>query len=203
MYADYLNGVRMAWLPRADGQRERPASVMKTAHTRCCGERLSRQLCVVVCALSFLRWWAASHRGGMGEAYRGGHYLDGDDTKAIRNPNPERAFPWGDEAPNADGVFRCNHDGADDGFASLAPVGSFAEYSSPYGARDMAGNVNEWTLDWYTTPYHAGLDGYRVVRGGSWLDMPEGCDAVSGATLLPMKEGPTMGMRGLYAPPAR
>lgn len=209
MYAEYLN-------ERADGvgYHERMANEERSGLVR--GEDgaytvLSGKEAYPVSyvswydALSFLRWCGLRlpTEAEWEKAYRGGHYLDGDATKAIPNPNPERAFPWGDEAPNADGVFRCNHDGADDGFAGLAPVGSFAEYSSPYGARDMAGNVNEWTLDWYTTPYHAGLDGYRVVRGGSWLDMPEGCDAVSGATLLPMKEGPTMGMRGLYVPPAR
>lgn len=135
------------------------------------------------------------------KAYCGGLFLDGDETKARPNLNPARRFPWGDELPNEGGQFRCNYDGPDDGFESTAPVGSFSAFNSPYGACDMAGNVNEWTADWYTTTYHAGLDGYRVVRGGSWLDVPEGCDGVTGATTLPLKESSIMGFRGALSAP--
>jgi formylglycine-generating enzyme required for sulfatase activity len=151
-------------------------------------------------AVGFLRWCGLRlpTEAEWEKAYCGGLFLDGDETKAEPNPAPERKYPWGDDAPNAGGVYRCNHENAEDGFEGLAPVGSFAAYSSPYGARDMAGNVNEWTFNWYTTPYHGGLDGYRVTRGGSWLDVPEGCDGVTGATFLPAKEGSTMGFRGVY-----
>jgi len=131
----------------------------------------------------------------------GGAFLDGDETKAVPNPLPDRRFPWGNELPNDGGEFRCNYDGPDDGFADTAPVGRFAAFAGPYGACDMAGNVNEWTANWYTTTYHAGLDGYRVVRGGSWLDVPEGCDGVTGATTLPLKESSIMGFRGALSAP--
>ena len=152
-------------------------------------------------AVGFLRWCGLRlpTEAEWEKAYCGGLYLDGDETKAEPNPSPERKYPWGDDAPDANGIYRCNHDNATDGFEGLAPVGSYAAYSSPYGARDMAGNVNEWTLNWYTTPYHGDIDGYRVTRGGSWLDVPEGCDGVTGATVLPMKEGSTMGFRGVLS----
>lgn len=134
------------------------------------------------------------------KAYRGGLYLDGDELKKQPNPHPKRRYPWGDEAPDTDGRYRCNYDGEEDGFAQTAPVGSFAEFSSPYGVCDLAGNVAEWTLDWYSTSYHAGLDGFRVARGGSWMAVPEGCDAVTGATQLPLTENSIMGFRGARDP---
>lgn len=153
-------------------------------------------------ATGFLRWCGLRlpTESEWEKAYRGGIYLDGDATKQVPNPNPERRYPWGDEVPDAGGTFRCNYDTDADGYAGTAPVASFAAFSSPYGVYDMAGNVNEWTLDWYTTSHHAGLDGYRVVRGGSWLDVPEGVDGVTGATILPLKESSIMGFRGVLAP---
>lgn len=135
------------------------------------------------------------------KASTGGLFLDGDATKEVPNPLPARTYPWGNEAPDDGDVFRCNFDGEDDGYSGLAPICSFSDYNSPYDICDLSGNVKEWTQDWYTTSHHAGLDGYRVVRGGSWLDMPEGCDGVSGATVLPLKESSIMGFRGALSAP--
>jgi len=70
-----------------------------------------------------------------------------------------------------------------DGFPDTAPVGRFAEYdsSSGFGVIDMAGNVAEWTNNWYYgNAYAEGMDiygpsdptGVKTVRGGSWADEP-------------------------------
>jgi formylglycine-generating enzyme required for sulfatase activity len=70
-----------------------------------------------------------------------------------------------------------------DGFPETAPVGQFSEYdnSSGFGVIDMAGNVAEWTNNWYDgNAYSDGNDVYgpneptgeKVVRGGSWADEP-------------------------------
>lgn len=62
----------------------------------------------------------------------------------------------------------------EDGFATTSPVGHFG--LSPVGLSDMAGNVWEWTADWYGS--YAGRSGdldapasgsSKVQRGGSFL----------------------------------
>jgi formylglycine-generating enzyme required for sulfatase activity len=153
-------------------------------------------------AANFLQWCGLRlpTEAEWEKALRGGLYLDGDKAKTKANPLPERRYPWGDESPNAEGVFRCNFDGADDGFEYTAPVGTFAKFASPYGICDLAGNVAEWTLDWYTTSHHAGLDGFRVARGGSWMAVPVACDAITQATQLPIRESSIMGFRGVKGP---
>jgi len=106
--------------------------------------------------------------------------------KAARGAD-QRLYPWGDEAPDGGGlVYRANygtdqccHESAQDGFLNTAPVGSFPLGVSPYGLHDMAGNVWEWTQDWYSPDYFAfspsrapsgPLTGEeRVLRGGSWI----------------------------------
>jgi formylglycine-generating enzyme required for sulfatase activity len=70
-----------------------------------------------------------------------------------------------------------------DGAAVLAPPGSYSWGEGPYGTRDQAGNVAEWTADAYVgehdkrgydglgsiNPFREGLANEpRVVRGGSW-----------------------------------
>jgi len=149
-------------------------------------------------AMAFLDWCGLRlpTEAEWEKAYRGGRFLDGDALARQPNPAPERAYPWGDEPPAGD-VQRCNHAGDEDGFESTAPVCSFPAYPSPYGACDMAGNVAEWTLDWYSTSHHADIDGYRMRRGGSWRSVPEGVDAVSGATSLPLKGSGVVGFRGV------
>jgi len=150
-------------------------------------------------AVAFLHWCGLRlpTEAEWEKAFSGGIYLDGDESKKKPNPLPQRRYPWGNEPPDANGIYRCNYDGADDGFEYTAPVGSFDKFNSPYGVCDLAGNVAEWTLDWYSTSYHVGLDGFRMVRGGSWMAVPAACDAITGATQLPLKESSIMGFRGV------
>jgi len=94
-----------------------------------------------------------------------------------------RIYPWGNVF---DGIFlnycdaHCENGDRtfDDGYQFSAPVGSYPAGISPYGAFDMAGNVWEWTADWYDDDYYADSPArnpggpvsgqYRVLRGGSW-----------------------------------
>jgi len=207
MYADYLNevgGEGAGWNSRMS--REDRCGIMQNSdHTYSVVEGRENYPVTYVSwydATGFLQWCGLRlpTEADWEKVVRGGLYLDGDETRQQPNPLPERQFPWGNEMPDANGVCRCNFDGDADGFAHTAPVGSFAEFASPYGICDLAGNVAEWTLDWYSTSFHAGLDGFRVVRGGSWMAVPVACDAVTGATQLPLKETSIMGFRGVIGP---
>jgi formylglycine-generating enzyme required for sulfatase activity len=86
--------------------------------------------------------------------------------KAARGPSG-LSYPWGDTPALANLNAGMQLDGA-------TSVGSFPEGASPYGALDMAGNVWEWTADWYQpyagSTFQSDLFGqkYKVVRGGSW-----------------------------------
>ena len=86
-----------------------------------------------------------------------------------------RRYPWGDDAP---------HWSKPRAFHQTDPVMSFSEDASPYGVFDMAGNVLEWTKDWFDSKYYRqlakgtndnptgaakrqGLEHPLVVKGGS------------------------------------
>ena len=86
-----------------------------------------------------------------------------------------RTYPWGEEID----CTMANYDNC--GHNKTKPVGSYPSGASPYGAMDMAGNVWEWCADWYDNNYYCNSPSrnptgptsgkYRVLRGGSWLDL--------------------------------
>jgi formylglycine-generating enzyme required for sulfatase activity len=78
--------------------------------------------------------------------------------------------------------------GYDDGFARTAPVGSFPEGASAYGALDMIGNVQEWVQDnfidhfYETGPKNDPVasderSGMRLLRGCSFTSYPRNARA--------------------------
>jgi formylglycine-generating enzyme required for sulfatase activity len=92
--------------------------------------------------------------------------------KAARGTE-QLVYPWGNE---------WDPDGAntkESGYRGTTAVGSFPQGASPYGAMDMAGNVAEWTTDWFkaypggdfASPYFG--EQYRVIRGGGWFTEQE------------------------------
>jgi formylglycine-generating enzyme required for sulfatase activity len=90
--------------------------------------------------------------------------------RAARGGLDRKRYPWGDEG----GRGRA-HSGSSSGPTA---VGSFAP--NAYGLYDMAGNVWEWTSDWYERDYYSlspernptgpAKGQYRVIRGGGWTE---------------------------------
>ena len=77
-------------------------------------------------------------------------------------------FPWGNTW-NPDAINSGDNTQWEDG---IAPVGTYPNSKSPYGAYDMAGNVWEWVADDYR-PYAGNKEpspddgtGKKVLRGG-------------------------------------
>ncbi len=88
---------------------------------------------------------------------------------AAQGPS-KRSLPWGDKtAPH-----RANLVGEEDGFLSVAPVGSFPLGAGPYGAMDMIGNVWEWVDSVHSSllkdpePKKNKTKTLRIAKGGSW-----------------------------------
>jgi formylglycine-generating enzyme required for sulfatase activity/serine/threonine protein kinase len=78
----------------------------------------------------------------------------------------KRIYPWGDTRDDVRGKF---------GSQVLAPVDSFSNGVSAYGAFNMAGNAAEWVEDAYKpypgAPSSEGFDAnLRIARGGSVAD---------------------------------
>lgn len=102
---------------------------------------------------------------------------------AARGGLDDARFPWGDREPDDTEFFPCNIwqgrfpdiDLGRDGFASTAPARSFEP--NGYGLYNMVGNVWEWTAEPFkvrslkksVARAHAGKEGYRLTKGGSFL----------------------------------
>jgi formylglycine-generating enzyme required for sulfatase activity len=118
-----------------------------------------------------------------------------------------RTYPWG----HIYNPKLCNHgrfalDPLDDsdGFAELAPVGSFPQGRTPEGVDDLAGNVEEWVSDWYAPDYPETTvvnptgpknGDEKVVRGGSFADGRAWMRAAARSWSLPSLKRPARGFR--------
>ncbi len=95
-----------------------------------------------------------------------------------------RTYPWGDTW--REGVANTKEGGA----GSAEIVGSYPQGASPYGVEDMAGNVWEWTEDWYNADQLG-----RVIRGGAWNAIHSWAQAFARNQLPPQTLQENVGFR--------
>ena len=116
-------------------------------------------------ALAYCKWtgtrlpteaeWELAARGNVKDAI----YSWGDDASEL----DKRLNSWGGEFPVTNNTL--------DGFEQRAPVASYAP--NDFGLYDMAGNVWEWTSDWYNTKYYKILKNkVEIVRNPSGAEEP-------------------------------
>ena len=139
---------------------------------------------------------------------------------AARGGHNDYIYPWGNDLVAADkanfwqGDFPY-YNTDKDGFDGAAPVGSFP--ANGFGLYDMAGNVWEWTADWYHADYYKKLSksgitdnprgpkssydpaepgvSKRSIRGGSFLCNDSYCAGYRSSAR--MKSSPDSGMMHL------
>ncbi len=134
---------------------------------------------------------------------------------AARGPRL-REFPWGDTYnPRLanHGSFAPDTDDLTDGFAAVAPVGSFPDGRTPQGLLDLAGNAAEWVADFYDVtdagfgyapisimnPKGPATGSHHVVRGGSYADGAAWLRTAARGTISELRS-PHVGFRCAYDP---
>ena len=106
---------------------------------------------------------------------------------AARGGLAGKPFVWGNDfRPNGKWMANThqghfpNSDTGEDGYIGLAPVAKYAP--NGYGLYDMAGNVWQWTSDWYRPDYYQ-----QLAAAGGVARNPQGPDA----SLDPAEPGTT------------
>jgi len=134
--------------------------------------------------------------------------------KAARGTDGRR-YPWGHMQPFVD-IANYNRGVWVSDAITLVPVNSGLEGmsvrhglkeggKSPYGLFHMAGNAAEWVADWYDREYYQkspeknptgpSQGEKRVLRGGSWADLPAALRVTARFSAEPDFEDRTMGFR--------
>jgi sulfatase modifying factor 1 len=96
---------------------------------------------------------------------------------AARGGLAGKPFVWGDEfRPHGKWMANTNQgqfpvkDTGEDGFVGIAPVAQYP--ANNYGLYDMAGNVWQWTTDWYRPDYYQ-----QLAAAGGITRNPKGPDS--------------------------
>lgn len=115
-----------------------------------------------------------------------------------------RLYPWGNQVPIKElANFAL---GARFSYSQvLLPVRTYEAGKSPYGVYQMAGNAYEWVQDWYATNYYETSPErnpqgppqgqFKILRGGSWSDLPKYLLTYARFKLLPDTRNSYTGFR--------
>ena len=122
--------------------------------------------------------------------------------RAAAGSDAPRTYPWGDSPPDCS---KANFAGC---VGDTDRVGRRPAGQSPYGAFDMAGNVWEWTADWYDASYYRqspsqdpvgpATGTLKVVRGGCWMSGENSLRTTCRKAELPGLWAPNVGFRCVY-----
>jgi formylglycine-generating enzyme required for sulfatase activity len=145
--------------------------------------RLSRRVGRAIRLPTEAEWEYACRAGTTTPFYFG-------DTISSEQANYDGSYTYG-SAPA--GVYR----------KRTMPVGSFP--ANAWGLHDMHGNVWEWCADWYGADYYAqsptadplgpASGQGRVLRGGSWVYLPQCCRSADRVTIAPPDRNNYSGFR--------
>ena len=124
--------------------------------------------------------------------------------KTARGPDGN-IYPWGAAEPNCDLL---NFNGC---LGKISKVSAYPKGKSYYDALDLAGNVFEWTADWYDLNYYTiaptqdppGPDSgtQRSIRSSSYLSFPSDVPPAKRNYLEPDKYRADLGFRCVVQPP--
>lgn len=134
--------------------------------------------------------------------------------KAARGTDGRR-YPWGEMQPFVDIANYNRGMWVSEVVTLMAVTGGLEGMSvrhglkeggkSPFGVSHMAGNAAEWVADWYERDYYHKSPGRnpsgpmtgekRVLRGGSWADVPSALRATARFSAEPNFEDRTVGFR--------
>ncbi len=130
---------------------------------------------------------------------------------AAAGGNEQRLYPWGNTAPAANAllaVYGCYYKaGASCALDDIAPVGSVLAGNGKWGQADLAGNVEEWALD-FSGPYPASCidcaniatGSLRVLRGGAFNGVASSLLTSASNALTPAVKSSTAGVRCARTP---
>jgi len=116
--------------------------------------------------------------------------------RAYRGNKEGAKYYWGERNP-------AKQDACYDTLAGPCETGKFPP--NPFGLYDMAGGVWEWVSDWYGRDYYQSAPEdnpkgpaqgqYKVIRGGSWSDLPKYLTSAHRHWARPLERSPNIGVR--------